>query len=101
MPKAAFNPMESERIFRIMASDYTECTLLPALLKHIRKNAPGVCDDVLTPVTLIFMTLKMERLILLLTDLILYLSRFIRFICGRTAFLVCLVQTIQSGITGH
>lgn len=49
MPKAAFNPMESERIFRIMASDYTECTLLPALLKHIRKNAPGVCIDVLTP----------------------------------------------------
>lgn len=49
MPKAAFNPLESERIFRIMASDYTECTLLPALLKHIRKNAPGVCIDVLTP----------------------------------------------------
>ena len=49
MPKAAFNPLESERIFRIMASDYTECTLLPTLLKHIRKFAPGVCIDVLTP----------------------------------------------------
>ena len=49
MPKAAFNPLESERIFRIMASDYTECTLLPTLLKHIRKHAPGVCIDVLTP----------------------------------------------------
>lgn len=49
MPKAAFNPLESQRIFRIMASDYTECTLLPTLLKHIRKLAPGVCIDVLTP----------------------------------------------------
>jgi len=49
MPKAEFNPLESERIFRIMASDYTECTLLPTLLKHIRTLAPGVCIDVLTP----------------------------------------------------
>lgn len=49
LPKAEFNPTESDRIFRIMASDYTECTLLPTLLKHIRQLAPGVCIDVLTP----------------------------------------------------
>lgn len=49
MPKKAFDPFESQRIFRIMASDYTECTLLPTLLKRIRKLAPGVCIDVLTP----------------------------------------------------
>ncbi len=49
LPKAEFNPTESDRIFRIMASDYTECTLLPTLLKCIRQLAPGVCIDVLTP----------------------------------------------------
>lgn len=27
-PKKEFKPLESDRIFRIMASDYTECTLL-------------------------------------------------------------------------
>lgn len=49
LPKAEFNPTESDRIFRIMASDYTECTLLPTLLKRIRQLAPGICIDVLTP----------------------------------------------------
>jgi DNA-binding transcriptional LysR family regulator len=48
-PKTEFKPLESDRIFRIMASDYTECTLLPTLLKRIRKLAPGICIDVLTP----------------------------------------------------
>ncbi len=49
LPKAEFEPQTSNRIFRIMASDYTECTLLPVLLSHIRQSAPRVCIDVMTP----------------------------------------------------
>ena len=49
LPKSEFEPLTSERIFRIMASDYTECTLLPALLQRLRKLAPGICIDVMTP----------------------------------------------------
>lgn len=49
LPKAEFEPKISNRIFRIMASDYTECTLLPVLLRQIRQSAPGVCIDVMTP----------------------------------------------------
>jgi len=49
LPKSEFEPLTSDRIFRIMASDYTECTLLPALLQRIRKLAPNICIDVMTP----------------------------------------------------
>src|SRR5690606_37746090 len=31
-PKSAFEPGKGERVFRIMASDYTESTLIPPLL---------------------------------------------------------------------
>ena len=49
LPKTEFNPMESNRIFRIMASDYTESTLLPVLLRELRKQAPNIRLDIMTP----------------------------------------------------
>lgn len=49
LPKTDFEPAESTRIFRIMASDYTESTLLPVLLRHLRKDAPNIRLDIMTP----------------------------------------------------
>ena len=49
LPKTEFNPMESSRIFRIMASDYTESTLLPVLLRELRRQAPNIRLDIMTP----------------------------------------------------
>jgi len=49
LPKTEFNPMESSRIFRIMASDYTESTLFPVLLRELRKQAPNIRLDIMTP----------------------------------------------------
>jgi DNA-binding transcriptional LysR family regulator len=49
LPKTVFDPSESERIFRIMASDYTEATLLPKLLHRLSIEAPGVRLDIMTP----------------------------------------------------
>lgn len=48
-PKADFEPFSSNRIFRIMASDYAESTLLPGLVDHLRQHAPGIILDILTP----------------------------------------------------
>jgi len=48
-PAAQFNLAESERLFRIMASDYAESTILPALLEKIRTIAPNLRFDILTP----------------------------------------------------
>lgn len=49
LPKTDFNPAASRRIFRIMASDYTEATLVPALLRPLRKQAPKIRLDIMTP----------------------------------------------------
>ncbi len=48
-PVDEFNLAESDRVFRIMASDYAESTLIPALLNEIRESAPHIRLDILTP----------------------------------------------------
>lgn len=48
-PAAQFDLAQSDRLFRIMASDYAESTLIPALLNSIRETAPHIRFDILTP----------------------------------------------------
>lgn len=48
-PAADFDAATSERVFRIMASDYAESTLIPELLTQIRQQAPKIRLDILTP----------------------------------------------------
>ena len=38
-PRTEFRPLSSNRVFRIMASDYAEATLIPALVKAMRSEA--------------------------------------------------------------
>ncbi len=44
-----FDPTSSQRVFRIMASDYAASVLLPNLLRELSKTAPHVTIDILTP----------------------------------------------------
>lgn len=60
-PEEAFEPASSERIFRIMASDYAEMTLLPSLLSHLRSHAPGVVLDILTPSDVSFSDVELGK----------------------------------------
>lgn len=46
---AEFIAEESDQVFRIMASDYAESTLLPRLLELVRVQAPLISLDILTP----------------------------------------------------
>ncbi|MCG3170285.1 MAG: PCP degradation transcriptional activation protein [Pseudomonadales bacterium] len=48
-PKKAFDPAQSTRVFRIMASDYAESTLVPAVLARLQHEAPAVALDIMTP----------------------------------------------------
>ena len=41
-PASEFNASESQRVFRIMASDYAESTVLPALLSRLGPIAPNI-----------------------------------------------------------
>jgi DNA-binding transcriptional LysR family regulator len=44
-----FNELNSQRVFRIMASDYAASTLIPTLLKSLNKVAPNITLDIMTP----------------------------------------------------
>jgi DNA-binding transcriptional LysR family regulator len=48
-PNKDFEPEHSHRVFRIMASDYAASTLIPALLKRLRAQAPATSLDIMTP----------------------------------------------------
>lgn len=48
-PRQDFRPFGSQRVFRIMASDYAEAVLFPAVVKSLRSEAPNVVLDILTP----------------------------------------------------
>lgn len=53
--------LNSRRVFRIMASDYAESTLIPAVLSQVRKLAPNVTLDVLTPSDVSFEDVEQGR----------------------------------------
>ena len=44
-----FNELNSQRVFRIMASDYAASTLIPTLLKSLNHVAPNITLDIMTP----------------------------------------------------
>lgn len=48
-PRADFNAAESEKVFRVMASDYAEATLIPPLIAKLRTEAPNIILDIMTP----------------------------------------------------
>ncbi|MFT5085001.1 MAG: DNA-binding transcriptional LysR family regulator [Lentisphaeria bacterium] len=58
-PTQEFIPLESDRFFRIAVSDYAESTLIPGLLTILRKEAPNVSLDIMTPSDVSFQ--DMER----------------------------------------
>ena len=53
-----FDPARAVRVFRISVSDYTESTLVPPLLRHMRSRAPNVTLDFLTPSDVTFADLE-------------------------------------------
>ncbi|TCS42656.1 LysR family transcriptional regulator [Reinekea marinisedimentorum] len=60
-PRAHFDARESHRVFRIMASDYAESTLMPALLKRLSVEAPHVSLDIMTPSDVSFTDVEQGR----------------------------------------
>ena len=60
-PKQEFKPLTSKRVFRIMVSDYAEATLIPALIKHIRSEAPNIILDFLTPSDVSYQDMEQGR----------------------------------------
>ena len=57
-PTSDFDPGTAERVFRIMASDYAESTLLPSVLYKLRQQAPGISLDIMTPSDVSFLDVE-------------------------------------------
>ena len=57
-PRSAFEPEHAHRVFRIMASDYAESTLLPMVLGKLRTLAPGLTLDIMTPSDVSFLDVE-------------------------------------------
>ena len=57
-PRSAFEPQDAQRVFRIMASDYAESTLLPTVLGKLRTLAPGLTLDIMTPSDVSFLDVE-------------------------------------------
>ncbi|TXS96306.1 LysR family transcriptional regulator [Parahaliea maris] len=57
-PRSAFEPEKASRVFRIMASDYAESTLLPTVLGKLRNQAPGLTLDIMTPSDVSFLDVE-------------------------------------------
>jgi DNA-binding transcriptional LysR family regulator len=57
-PRSDFEPAEARRVFRIMASDYAESTLLPEVLGKLRNLAPGITLDIMTPSDVSFLDVE-------------------------------------------
>jgi DNA-binding transcriptional LysR family regulator len=60
-PQIAFEPATSERVFRIMASDYAESTIFPSILHRLREEAPGVVLDIMTPSDVSFLDVEQGK----------------------------------------
>ncbi|MEP5764409.1 MAG: LysR family transcriptional regulator [Halieaceae bacterium] len=57
-PTTEFDPASADRVFRIMASDYAESTLLPAVLAKLRHQAPNISLDIMTPSDVSFLDVE-------------------------------------------
>jgi DNA-binding transcriptional LysR family regulator len=53
-----FDAASSQRVFRIMTSDYGEATLLPRVLDRLNREAPEIVLDILTPSDMSFMEVE-------------------------------------------
>jgi len=57
-PRSEFDARNAHRVFRIMASDYAESTLFPAVLGKLRNLAPGLTLDIMTPSDVSFLDVE-------------------------------------------
>lgn len=58
-PSIEFDPANSNRLFRVMASDYAETTLLPRVRTRMAEEAPQTSLDILTPSDVTFQDIEL------------------------------------------
>jgi DNA-binding transcriptional LysR family regulator len=57
-PATDIAPADAQMVVRIMASDYAESTLFPAVLNQLREQAPGITLDIMNPSDVSFLDVE-------------------------------------------
>ena len=57
-PATEFEPGKAQMVVRIMASDYAESTLFPAVLTQLREHASGITLDIMNPSDVSFLDVE-------------------------------------------
>ena len=65
-PTDEFVPATENRVVRLMASDYAESTLLPAVLHELREQAPGITLDIMNPSDVSFLDVERGKVDLII-----------------------------------
>ena len=86
-PTIDFAPANSKRLFRVMASDYAETTLLPKVRTRMAEEAPETSLDILTPSDVTFQDIEVGNV-----DLIKCHNHYIYLCYGAIIFLALCVQ---------
>lgn len=90
-PRSDFDPSASRQVFRMMASDYAEATLIPALLSRLHHEAPGVVLDIMTPSDVSFLDVEQGKVDLAINRFDTLPQSFHQIPVWRDGF-VCLMQ---------
>jgi len=61
-PTSEFDPRSADQVIRVMASDYAESTLFPAVLQTLRELAPGLTLDIMTPSDVSFLDVERGKI---------------------------------------
>ena len=61
-PTSDFDPSTANHVIRIMASDYAESTLFPAVMQQLRELAPGITLDIMTPSDVSFLDVERGKI---------------------------------------
>jgi len=91
-PKAEFNALDSNRTFRIMTSDYAEPILIPPLVEQLRKQAPGISFDIMTPSDVDFLDVEQGKVDLVINQFDEIPQSFHQKVLWRDDF-VCLISS--------
>ena len=61
-PTSPFDAASADQVIRIMASDYAESTLFPAVMQQLQAQAPGITLDVMTPSDVSFLDVERGKI---------------------------------------
>ena len=98
-PATEFRTGEAQMVVRIMASDYAESTLFPAVLTQLREHAPGITLDIMNPSDVSFLDVERGKVDLVINRFDQMPQSFHQITLWQDSFSCLLSPTIRYSMT--